>query len=627
MLHFLVPAIVAGLVAQSATLPPAAPSQRITEDLNGIWKFYPAFEEIEGRHEFLQNGLAEHKTYPDGAEDRHFGWMEPDFDDTAWWDIAVPASWNTQFEDLWSYEGEAWYRKGVRIPAEWQGRHVEFVSDGSNYRTVLYVNGTKAGVHEGGYTQFSIPISEYLRFGEDNVLAISVDNKSLLERVPMERHDWWDHGGLYRPVRLVVTNPSRLGDVVISTDALRSPAMISVAANVVNDSKPAPLAYVIARLYDAGGGAVATLRSDKDVDASTQLDIPVPQAKLWSPESPDLYTLNLELRDAATGACLDTWQAAIGIRTISVEEDRILLNGKPYLIKGVNRYENYPGTGMTSTGQNLAEDLALIKGLGANAVRCHYTYANGTYDALDRVGLLAVCEVPLYQWGRIGHSEKNLVAAKAQLTEMVRTLRNHPSVMMWSVSNENRIFPREKGEEYARISKMVAAGNLELVDLAHSLDSTRPIIEPSNEWPRDVVLEKTDLNSVNVYMGISAPQVSNLPELPEGIHNKLASLRETHPGKPLLVTEFGNWALYGLRTDYFPGEIYQAELLRTEWETFMKEPDFAGGFVWCFADSDVHRKYTRIYEMRCAYGLFDFHRRPKESAAVMRALWTGTDGE
>jgi beta-galactosidase/beta-glucuronidase len=626
MIRILVPLVLAAVPAasgQSGEIPSSLPSQRLTMDLNGVWKFYPAFKEIEVSHEFLQEGLAHSVSYEENAEDRHFGWMKPDFDDAAWWDIPVPASWNAYFDDLWSYEGQAWYRKRITIPVEWKGKTVAFQSDGSNYRTVLYVNGTKAGVHEGGYTQFTIPIDEYLRFGSDNVLAVSVDNESLLDRVPMERHDWWNHGGLYRPVRLVVSSPMRFEDVFVTTAALENPATVTVATTISIKTGAATPLHAIARLTDAGGREVARVSAKAETPSEVSFSIPVTEAKLWSPESPYLYSLTFELQEAATGKCLDLWQSQVGIRTITVEETRILLNGKPYLIKGVNRYENYPGTGMTTMGQALEQDLALIKGLGANAVRCHYPYASETYEALDRIGLLAVCEVPLYQWGRIGHSEKNLDAAKAQLEEMIRTLRNHPSVMMWSVSNENRIHPREKGEEYARISEMVAAGNLELVDLAHMLDPSRPVIEPSNEWPRDVVLEKTDLNSVNVYVGISAPHVSNLSEMPRAIQEKLAVLRETHPGKPLLVTEFGSWALYGLKTDYFPGETYQAELLRTEWEAFMMEPDFAGGFVWCFADSDVHRHYSRIYEMRCAYGLFDLHRRPKESAAVMRALWAG----
>ncbi|MCC6489853.1 MAG: beta galactosidase jelly roll domain-containing protein [Candidatus Hydrogenedentes bacterium] len=597
----------------------------ISVSLNGIWRFFPAFEEIEANHEFPREGTS--TAGAQGANDeKHAGWMLPGFDDSLWWDIEVPGSWNTQFEDLWSYEGQGWYRREAFIPQEWADRYIEFVSDGANYRTVLYVNGVKAGTHEGGYTQFSFPIHDLLRFGQENTLAVSVDNKSLLERVPMERHDWWDHGGLYRPVRLLVKDRTHIRTVTVTTDALAEPAVVRVRIMAEQGPQPAHAVYISARLTDAGQNEVTSTR----VDVSTQspmadIALPVANAHLWSPDDPYLYGLTLELREAGGDRCRDTWHTPVGIRTISVSPTQILLNGKPILIKGVNRYENYPDSGMTTVGAGLERDLTLIKSLGANALRCHYPYAQDTYAALDRWGFLAVCEVPLYQWGRLGHSEKNLEAARAQLQEMIQTLGNHPSIVFWSVSNENRIQPREKGEEYARISKMVAQGNVELVKLARSLDPTRLVIEPSNEWPKDRVLDETHVNSVNVYFGVNPPEIRGLTAAPEGIHSRFSELRAAHAGKPILVTEFGSWALRGLMTSYYPGEPDQAELLKMEWDTFVKEPDFAGGFIWCFADSDVHRKYTSIYEMRCAYGLFDLHRRPKASVQTVTKMWSSDD--
>ncbi|HQH51356.1 MAG TPA: glycoside hydrolase family 2 TIM barrel-domain containing protein [Candidatus Hydrogenedentes bacterium] len=594
--------------------------------LDGMWRFFPAFEEIETNHAFLQEGPGNPPAAEKTNEDKHYGWMNPAFDDSLWWDIEVPGSWNTQFEDLWSYEGQGWYRRRVFIPREWADRYVEFVSDGANYRTALYVNGTKAGAHEGGYTQFSFPVHELLRFGEENVFAVSVDNKSLIERVPMERHDWWHHGGLYRPVRLVVRERTHIRAVTIATDALAEPALVRARIEIAQGAQPGAALYAVARLNDAGRTEAASARIELPAEPSpAEITLPVPDARRWSPDEPYLYGLTIELREAKGDRCHDTWQSPVGIRTVTVTADHLMLNGKPILIKGVNRYENYPGSGMTTVGMGLERDLALIKELGANAVRCHYPYSKDTYDALDQWGFLAVCEVPLYQWGRIGHSTKNLDAAKAQLEEMILTLGNHPSIILWSVSNENRIHPREKGKEYEQISRMVAKGNLQLVDLAHELDPTRPVIEPSNEWPKDVVLDKTDLNSVNVYLGVDPPDVRGLSAAPERIRSSFAELRERHPGKPILVTEFGSWALRGLMTSYFPGEPFQAELLKTEWETFTKEPGFAGAFIWCFADSDVHRKYTRIYEMRCAYGLFDLHRRPKAGAQTVKAMWSAAD--
>ena len=599
----------------------AMTAPREIQSLDGTWKFFPALEEIETSHAFLGAGLARAAGTPADAEPNH-GWIEPTFDDSQWWDIAVPGSWNTQFEDLWSYEGAGWYRRSVVIPERWRGKQVEFVCDGANYKTVVYVNGHRAGDHEGGYTQFSIAIDAHLLFGVPNVIAVAVENRSTLVRVPMERHDWWNHGGLYRPVRLVAMDRDRIVSAAVETDALSDPPTVRVSANVARESSLSGGLAVTATLVSTDGTIASrtssSIASGNAAQALT-LELPAPAAHLWSPESPYLYDLRLELRRGA--ALVDAWCAKTGIRTVELSEDQLLLNGKPYLLKGVNRYENYPDTGMTSTPKGLRDDIALMKGLGANAVRCHYPNSPMTYDMYDALGLFTICEVPLYQWGRPGHSEANLEAAKSQLTEMIQNLRNHPSVIMWSVSNENRIRPREEGEEHARLSQMVAAGNKELVALAHTLDPTRPVIEPSNRWPEDEVFEVTDAHAVNVYLGVPEPHVDALPAMKSAIREKFQELRNVHPGKPILVSEFGNWALRGLHTDYFPSEEYQAALLKTYWEAFMEEPDFIGGFVWVFADSDVHRKFTTIYEMRCAYGLYDIERRPKAAAETMRTLW------
>ena len=592
-----------------APLMASAESSRQLVDLNGSWKFFPAFVEVEVNHKFMGE-IAQ------GAEgvvpEKHYGWVHHDFDDSSWWDKKVPASWNTEFEDLWSYEGQGWYRKLVEVPDSWKGKYVSFISDGANYRTLVYVNGQLAGQHDGGFTQFSVPIHEYLNYGTTNTIAVSVDNKSLLERVPMERHDWWQHGGLYRPVRLEVKEPEHIASIKIETDALSPTPQVTVIPDLNVDKDGMRLRAVF---MDQGNAVIA----EESVLAGNKIVLDVPNAKLWSPESPYLYSLNLEMIDG--DELIDSIVRKVGIRSIQLTEDQLLLNGEPYLIKGVNRYEDYAETGMTNTPALLQKDMELIKGLGANAVRCHYTFAPETYALLDEVGLLAVCEVPLYQWGRPGHSEKNTEAAISQLKEIIATLRNHPSVAMWSVSNETRTRPREPGEEHKKLSEMVVRGNIELLRLAKALDPTRPVIAPSNRWPNDPIFTDTSLNSINVYLGVAAPYTGGMANIPGTIAERFDGVREHYPNRPILVSEFGAWSLRGLETDYFPGEGYQAAFLKLHWEEFLKQPGFIGGFIWAFADNDVHRKYTRIYETRCAYGLFDLKRRPKASVKTMQSLW------
>ena len=598
-------------------------------NLDGVWKFFPAFEELQYNHAFLQENTSDQKTCSKDDRDRNYGWIDTDFNDDAWWDINVPSSWNRSFSDLWSYEGYGWYRKTVFIPEFWTNKRILFTSDGANYRTVLYVNGNRAGVHEGGYLRFSFPIHEFLRFGEENTLAVSVDNLSLPERCPGERHDWWNHGGLYRSVRLEVTEKVYIDHTIIVTDATADPPTVriqSVIRSELGPEDPVPPDLVLrTNLYAPGGGFnaehVTPLRFEADV-ASVTSTFRVQDALLWSPDSPNLYRVALKIHKKNSNRQIDRWAARVGIRSIEIKGEQLLLNGKPFLIQGVNRYEDYADTGMTPNDAALRRDIYLMKKMGVNTVRCHYPHSPGTYDLYDEAGLLTICEVPLYQWGRPGHSTRNLDAAKIQLTEMIETLCNHPSVMMWSVSNENRIRPKEESEEHRRLSGMVCAGNIELIERAHGLDPTRPAIEVSNCWPNDPVFDVADLNAVNVYIGGGAPVVDSLPDMMNKMHEKMETLREMHPGKPILVTEFGSWGLYGLKTDYYPGEIYQTELLRQFWENFLEESGFVGGLIWCFADSDVHRQYSTIYELRCAYGVFDLHRRPKAAVEVMRSLWT-----
>lgn len=609
--------VLAGAIPYSGVV--SAHSPRDAIDLSGVWKFYPAFVEIQTRHDFLGSR-------PAGAP--HGGWVLPGFDDSRWWDIQVPGSWNTQFEDLGSYEGEGWYRKELFVPGAWEGMEVLFQSDGANYRTLLYVNGVFAGEHDGGFTQFSLPIHAFLQYDSANTIAVAVENETRLERVPMERHDWWQHGGLYRPVRLIARPSIHVAGLRVRTVSVEEPAVVAVAASVAGAGVEG--LRLSLRLLDADGHEAASVSLEAPGDASVQeisSRIQIPGARLWSPETPSLYTLEATLTRADDGHLLDLVRESVGVRTIGVEAEQFLLNGRPYRIKGLNRYENYPDSGMTNTPDGLHHDIALMKALGANSARCHYPYSRETYDAFDRAGLLAVCEIPLYQWGRPGHSEANTQAARAQLEEMIATLGNHPSIGFWSVSNETRTRPREPGPEHEKLSEMVVRGNLELIDVAHRLDPDRPVIAPSNRWPNDPAFQGTDLNSVNVYIGVEQPHVDSLPALRDAVAERFDALRREYPKRPILVTEFGSWALRGLMTDYFPGELYQAELLKTLWEAFEQEPGFVGGFIWVFADSDVHRKFTTIYEMRCAYGLYDLHRRPKAAAETVRRMWTASPGE
>jgi len=591
--------------------------------LDGIWKFCPAFVELEANQRFMDEDFDPECDERYEGSRRDVGWIEPGFDDSGWLDIPVPDSWNKSIPELWSYEGFGWYRREIDIPSSWADKKVLFACESSNYETTVYVNGERAGVHEGGYTPFSIPIHDHLRFGETNQLAISVDNIPKPERCPGGEFGWWNYGGMFRSTSLLVTERTYIEDAVVVTRPGREIASVKVHIVVSGEENPATGLKIDAQLsHDGDTISRASKELGKTDEGEIDLELAVENPLLWSPEDPNLYDLSLHL--ARDSQSLDSVNLRVGIRSIEVEGDQILLNGSPILIKGLNRHPEYPETGHTEREEDLVKDLRIIKNLGANALRCHYPNSRRTYELCDEMGILFLCEIPFYQWGRPevkADSPEALDSAKRQLVEMIKSFRNHPCVFMWSVSNETMTKPRRDTDRYRELAEMTVKGNIELVELARELDPTRPVVEVSNCWPGDAVLDRTDVSAVNLYIGSSTPHVDTLHELAEKMHSRFEELRREQPSKPILVAEFGSWAIRGLRTDYFPGEDYQAVLIEEYWEALLKEPGFAGGFIWCYQDSDVHRRFEWDYEFRIAYGLYDLQRRPKESASVVRSLW------
>ena len=614
---------------------------RIEMSLNGRWKFCPAFDTISSDQRWLD------KDFDSGNPDLtpqtgDIGWIDPGFDDSGWLDIMVPGSWNSEFEDLWSYEGHGWFRQTVFVPKEWEGKRVEFFSEGANYRTVVSVNGQYAGAHDGGYTSFSIPIHGILQYGADNTIAVSCDNQPKPERVPGGQFDWWNHGGLYRDVALRVTDKIYIDDVTVTTvltDA--GGAEIHVQAVVRSEGEDLVNRAVNVQLFDTAGDEMvlpSTIRSQmlkSDNGRSTaNIVIPIEQPLLWTPDDPHLYRLTLTIHDTVHNRQGDTWSGRVGLREIRVVGTELHLNGRPIVIKGLNRYEDYGGDNPgqprprhTHDEAALSRDLDLVKWLGANALRSHYPPHRRHYELCDERGILNLVELPLNQWGRPlveTDTAEALPPAKQQLTEIIRNFKNHSSVIIWSVSNENLVVSHTDKPEDAALAKQTADGNIELVKLAQKLDPTRPVVEVSNCWPGDPVHAHTDITACNVYVGTNVSDPRGHSETVRRVRVKISDQREEIPDRPILAGEWGCWALRGMHTDYFPGEEYQAGVLTSVWHGMMEEDNFIGGFIWVFSDSDTHRRFLWPYEFRIAYGLFDVHRKPKASAFAMREIWTRT---
>ncbi len=604
---------------------------RASMTLNGKWKFCPAFDEISADQRWMDPDFDPDNPNTTPKTEGDVGWVTEGFDDDDWMDIDVPASWNSAIPDLWSYEGHGWYRRTVHVPASWKGKRVLFHSEGANYRAALYVNGKPASAHEGGYTPFDLEIGHLVRAGEDNTIAVAVDNIPSPDRAPGGQFGWVNHGGLYRDVELVMTDNVYIDDVTATTLLEQGNVKLSIEVSVACRESDVVNRAAELVLTDPSGRQVNVPATERhkmvhieNARASAAFEFSVPDAKLWTPEEPNLYELTVTLNDTRTEAVGDEWRHRVGLRTVELDGTRFLLNGEPVFLKGLNKHELYPDTGRTHTEANAARDIDLAKWLGANAFRGHYSFHREHYELCDERGILNVAEVPLYMWGRPlceADGPGALVAAKEQFAEMHRALKNHPSVIIWSISNENLTKPSKRDENSVELANQTVEGNREMVELAKALDPTRPVVEFSNSWPEDPVHKFTDITTINVYVGARIPRSDALPDMMQRFEEKYALLEAENLGKPVIVGEVGVWTVRGVKTDHPPGEYYQAKFYEHYFEQFAKHPEICGVFLWILADYDLHRRFLWAHEYRLGYGIFDMKRRPKEAAHAVRRMW------
>jgi len=290
------------------------------------------------------------------------------------------------------------------------------------------------------------------------------------------------------------------------------------------------------------------------------------RARLWSPAKPELYALRLALKQAQ--ATVDTLDASFGVRRFEVCGTHLCLNGDLVTLTGFNRHEEYAGSGRVDPGGLLEADLRLIKQLNGNTVRMHYQAHPDLYDLADRLGLFVFAEVPLWGAGSRDLGELSdpgvWQTAERMLRTLVGSLKNHPSVVIWSVGNE---CATNRQEARPLIAHLVA--------VARSLDSTRPIAYVGMHDVDEKCFDLVDLPCINKYMGLRAAEFGE----------RLDAIHALNPHKPLLVSEFGHEAVSGLCGEGYGTEDEQAAVLEGKWQVLRGRQSYIpGGLVWCLAD-------------------------------------------
>lgn len=401
--------------------------------------------------------------------DRPLDFFKTEVDVSAWQEIDVPGNWQLQGYDVPIYLNEGYpfpadplriphdrnpvgsYRTEFAVPAGWRDRQVFLHFDGVDSAFYVWVNGLPVGYSQDSRTPAEFNITRHLRPGR-NVLAAEVYRWS--DGSYLECQDFWRLSGIFRNVYLFSTPSIHIRDFELKGDLDGDcrDAVFRVKAWVRNYGDEAARDHSLeVGLFDPDGRPVGGEAFAKGTgpyispgaESVFLLKAGLSNPRKWSAEQPHLYTVILTLRNER-GEVVEIESARFGIRKVEIKSDQLLLNGRPILIKGVNRHEHDPVTGHYVTRQSMVEDILLMKRNNINAVRtCHYPDDPQWYELCDRYGIYLIDEANIESHG-MGYEPEVTLAnrpewKKAHLDRIIRMVerdKNHPSVIIWSLGNE-----------------------------------------------------------------------------------------------------------------------------------------------------------------------------------------------
>lgn len=539
---------------------------------------------------------------PEGAEDAAVkDFFRPDYDAADWDEIFVPSVWQTEgydhpiytnttqkFARQFGNEGIGYprdlpkapetynpvglYRHAFTLPESWQDRRIYLTFEGVDAAMYLWVNGVQVGYAEDSFTSHTFDITDYVRVGESNLLAVKVYR--WCDGSWLEDQDMFDLSGIFRDVYLFATPQVRVRDFSIVTDfdETFTDSELNVSLQWRNQTATAQQAQATLHLLDAQGQeillteATQTMTLSPETEQTMAFSIPVAAPRKWSAEDPYLYTLVIE-ETTAQGTVWESYQ--VGFRKITykttdsgwfegetTEHDLIRINGQPISFRGVNRHETHPERGYALTKEDMENDIRIMLENNINAVRTsHYPNSPYWYYLCDKYGIYVVDEANV-------ECHSNMTTENERLTEylsaaiidreysMVRRDRNHASVVMWSLGNEN------KNPEILR--------TILVQDYPDPEGTLRSLREETKDrpWHYEQAKEMTE-TGIDVRSGMYA-----LPDV-------LRAHGEADGDLPMIECEYEH--AMGNSSGNF--DEY--------WEMFDTYRNLQGGFIWDFIDQSI----------------------------------------
>lgn len=551
-------------------------------------------------------------------------------DDRAWSPVTLPHTWNAEdaFEEDRDYRrGVGWYRRRVNLEPRWTDRRVFLHFEGANQVVDVFVNGHRAGHHEGGYTAFAFDVTDLVRFDRENVLAVRVDN-SHDPAVPPLDADFTFYGGIYRDVWLVVTDAVHIevldhaspGVFIDTPEVSEREARVRVRGRAVNDGTVPKTIEVVSLVLDHRGRSVAELRTPLTLPSDTaahfeQTSAVIPGPRLWSPDSPYLYRVLVEIREGER--TLDRVESPLGFRWFDIDPDSgVWLNGERISLKGTNRHQDRAGYGNALPDRAHREDVQLIKETGFNFLRlAHYPQDPSVLEEADRLGLLVWEEIPIVN--RITTSDEFAGNAETMLVEMIRQHYNHPSILFWGYMNEVLLRPPDPEPPGYRERVVELARRLEA--RAQAEDATRftAMAHSRGEIDNGTGLQDvTDVMGMNLYFGWYYGRLETLGAFLDSLHLR-------HPDRPLIISEYGAGSDERVHSDApeaFDFSVeYQQRFHESQLQQIRASPYLLGSAVWNQFDFGSKNRHDTRPDIN-QKGLFRLDREPKDVASYYRAL-------
>lgn len=568
------------------------------------------------------------------------GWLFVKQQDTShakWQSVNIPHTWN--IEDVMDdepgyYRGIGWYKKQLFIPSSYKGKYVQLRFEAANQEAEVFVNKRYAGKHAGGYTAFNIRIDTLLQYGTDNEILVKVDNR-FNESIPPLTADFTFYGGIYRSVSLQATgrvhfacNDHASPGVYVTTPAVTAKqATVAVKAMVENDLLQERNVQLLTVLKDASGKVVATQTTKVNVLPQQSLvvmqQLPrIAMPKLWSPETPYLYTLQTQVQDAATHECLDNYHTEVGFRWFRFDAAKgFFLNDKHYKLVGTSRHQDFKGLGNAVDTSIAVRDVELLKAMGGNFLRvAHYPQDPVVLQACDRLGILASVEIPVVN--EITETAAFTNNCRHMLKEMIRQNYNHPSVIIWCYMNEVLLKPHFNNDT-AR--QRLYFNNI--YQLAAGLDSLTRKEDPARYT---MIANHGDFKKYKDVGLVQLPMLAGWNLYSGWYGNKMeefaAALDRHHtvfPDKPLLVTEYGADADPRIRS-FAPQRFDKSVEYTTGFHQYymkaMLQRDFvAAAMVWNLADFNSETRTESMPHINNK-GLLTWDRIPKDPYFLYKAL-------